>query len=200
MQLVNLIPSHKVVYYNFPTAPERENPNLSLREWWCIGGSQNINCMLDKQRKDGIKISCRLDDDDCWLPNHLEVLNMGYSSFPESVFIYTRSRYCEHHLPILHKTEVLFGDMPYLWKNPTDLLRYNNFPPMPENIVHSSVSWDISRIPFNFFVSSPKILPGDAVLWHKINQFAEKNMLKTLYIPITTVSKFDEASSLKLTS
>jgi glycosyltransferase involved in cell wall biosynthesis len=186
-KIIELIPSEKIWYNNLPFAKERESGEFSGHSLWCSAGANASNEAIKKSIEEKVDVICRLDDDDEWTPYHLEILNFGYTNFPQSVFVYTNSFYINQYFPNIKVSE---------------MLEYNNLPPAPEKLIHSSASWKCDKI--NFFyrntVEQNRIFPGDADMWERIQNYCQDNNLKTLYIPITTVFKYDEYSSLQIGS
>jgi glycosyltransferase involved in cell wall biosynthesis len=188
-QIVNLVPKEKILFYNLPKRYEKDVLGLSSNLLWCCGGVEATNTAIDICKKNNISHYCSLDDDDYWMPFHLEILNMAYESFPESCFVYTNSLYTDRN-----NFTRLFPP-----QNVLPFIKYDNLPPRPENLIHSSVSWDINKIPLKYrnVIEQGRIFPSDADMWDRIGTFCNKNNLKTLYIPITTVIKDSEADILK---
>jgi Glycosyl transferase family 2 len=185
--IVSLVESDKITAINLNFAAERESGNFYGQALWCSAGANASNTGIEESKKEGFEIHCHIDDDDVWLPQHLETLDDGYEKFSESVFIYTNASYTDRNK---------------ITRNfPTEKvdLYYDNLPPSPERLIHSSVSWKLDKINFKHrnTIEQGRIFPGDADMWERINLYCKKNNLKTLYIPKTTVIKFDEASILK---
>lgn len=185
----SLLPKEKITAINLPFAAERENPTFQGHSLWCSAGANASNVGIEQTIKEQILFHCHMDDDDEWLPFHLETLNMGYSSYVESVFIYTNSLYTDRNR--ITRT--------FPPEQVSTFLQYNNLPPRPERLIHSTASWRLDKIPFrhrNTFEQG-RNFPGDADMWERINKLCIDKNYKTLYIPITTVIKYDEAEMLK---
>jgi glycosyltransferase involved in cell wall biosynthesis len=169
--LSGLIPNDKIYSENLTYSPERSK--YEGAKLWSVAGFTASCTGLKKIQEERIPIHVPLDDDDWWHKNHLKTLWEHYQKFPEAAFIYTRSTY---------KNKVLPHDiMP---------LRYNNLPPRAYNLVHSSVSWNVEKIPLmykNVIKENSKFVAGDALMWETIKNYCESNKLKTLYIPEITV-------------
>lgn len=182
--IVDLLPKDKITAINLPFAKERDSGNFSGRALWCSAGANASNVGIEKSIEEGFKYHCHLDDDDEWKPYHLEILNLGYTNYPESVFVYTNAYYVDrNNRALLYPTE-----------NVSKMLEYDNLPPRPEKLIHSTVSWDLQKIPFRHrnVIEQGRIFPGDADMWERIGSYCKQNNLKTLYIPLTTVMKFSE--------
>lgn len=187
LEISSFVEKDKIFSINLEHAAERESGNFSGHSLWCSAGANASNIGIEESIKQGCKIHCHIDDDDEWLPNHLEVLNKAYEKYDESVFIYTNALYTDRNgITIKFPIENVN-------------LYYNNLPPRPEKLIHSSVSWKLDKIPFKHrnTIEQGRIFPGDADMWERINNLCIKEKYKTLYIPITTVIKFDEAEMLK---
>lgn len=179
-----LLPEEKITAINLPFAAERDSGKFTGKALWCSAGANASNVGIEKSLVEGYNIHCHLDDDDEWLPYHLEMLNFGYTNFPESVFVYTNAFYTDRN-----KRSILFPT-----ERVHEMLTYNNLPPRPEKLIHSTASWKLDKIPFRHenTIQQGRIFPGDAHMWERINIFCRRNNLKTLYIPITTVMKYSE--------
>lgn len=189
LSIASLVDKNKITAINLPVAAERESGLFSGNALWCSAGANASNTGINKSIEEGCEIHCHLDDDDEWLPYHLQMLDMGYTNYPESVYIYTNAYYVDRN-----KHVRLFPE-----DNVPKLMTYNNLPPRPERLIHSTASWKLSKIPFRHrnTIEQGRVFPGDADMWERINKFCSTNNLKTLYIPITTVLKYSEADLLK---
>lgn len=185
----SFLPKEKITAINLPFAEERESGKFQGQSLWCSAGANASNVGISKSIEEGCQIHCHLDDDDEWLPYHLQTLDIGYTNYPDSVFVYTNAFYVDRN-----KIARLFPQ-----ENVPQLLRYDNLPPRPEKLIHSSASWKLDKIPFKHrnCIEQGRVFPGDADMWERINNHCKQNSLKTLYIPLTTVLKYDEAELLK---
>lgn len=187
--ILSLVPKEKLLFSNLNEQYEKNVLNLVGQSLWCSGGAMATNVGIDIVAADGGSIRCHLDDDDEWLPYHLEMLNIAYTNYPESAFIYTNAFYTDRN----GYTRLFPED------NVPKLMQYNNLPPRPERLIHSSVSWNINKIPLKYknVIEQGRVYPGDADMWQRINKYCLDNKLKTLYVPLTTVLKYTEAEILK---
>lgn len=183
-EISNLLPKEKITAVNLPVAAERESGDFNGHSLWCSAGANATNKSIELELSEGFQIHCHLDDDDEWLPYHLDILKMGYQNFPESIFIYTNSFYVNQA-----KQQTLFPQ-----DRVPQMLHYNNLPPRPCRLIHSTASWRIDKIPFRMRTSieQGRIYPGDADMWERVNKWCQQNGEKSLYIPITTVMKYSE--------
>jgi len=188
-KITQLLPEEKITAINLPFAAERESGLFSGNSLWCSAGANASNAGIEQSVKEEYDIHCHLDDDDIWLPNHLETLQLAYDNMPEAVFVYTNALYTDRGG---HTTR-------YPVEQVSNEIFYNNLMPRPEKLIHSSASWKLKVFPFRHrnTMEQGRIFPGDADMWERINLFCRQNNLKTIYVPITTVVKFDEASILK---
>lgn len=188
-KIKSLIPQDKLISFNLSARYEKDILGLSGHELWCCGGVEATNVAIDLCNNNNINYYCSLDDDDLWLPYHLEILNMAFNCFPEAVFIYTNSLYTDRN-----NISRLFPVQQVL-----PFLQYNNLPPKQESLIHSSVSWKLNCLPFKYrnVIEQKRAYPSDADMWQRISAYCNENNLKTLYIPITTTIKDSEAEILK---
>jgi len=188
-RLSSIVPPEKLIAINLPIAPERDNPNLNGKALWCSAGAHAAKYGMNLMKEHGIFHHCRLDDDDYWLPNHLEMLNQGYTMFPESVYVYCNALYTN---PSGHTRT-------FPPENISPMLRYDNLPPRPERVIQSAASWRLDKIPImpRTVLEQGRVYPGDADLWQRMRVYFNENNLKTLYIPLTTVIKDSEGYQMK---
>lgn len=181
-KLAAMVPSSKIFAINLPVAVERDT-GLTGRALARAGGANAANVALAEQRKDGINITCELDDDDIWLPSHLRHLHSAYTNYPESVFVCTQAQFY-----ILDKTNgklQLTGKRGVKRPNSVLPLAYNNLIPCQRAIVHSAMSWNLNYIPFNYTAST--VISGDAYMLNRIGELCVAKGYKTLYVAKTTV-------------
>jgi len=88
----DIIPKDQIQYKNRTTAGERDNKKWSTKQIRFTAGSGALNDSLDMAKKDGCDYIVRIDHDDKWAPNHLEILAKAYTQFPELGFCFTRSK------------------------------------------------------------------------------------------------------------
>jgi glycosyltransferase involved in cell wall biosynthesis len=87
-----VIPDSQIQYKNRSTPGERDNKKWSTKQIRFTAGAGACNDSLDMAKKDGCDYIVRLDHDDKWGPNHLEILAKAYSQFPDLGFVFTRSK------------------------------------------------------------------------------------------------------------
>ena len=88
----DIIPKDQMQYKNRTTAGERDNKKWSTKQIRFTAGSAALNDSLDMAKKDGCDYIVRIDHDDKWAPNHLELLAKAYTQFPDLGFCFTRSK------------------------------------------------------------------------------------------------------------
>ena len=116
---------------------------------WCFAGSHALN--------EGLNIAyslpyithiARLDDDDYWKPNHLEVLAEAFQIDKIVGFAYSQAQLynMDHKQPNLE----IFPQVPiYEYHNydlPPDqslLFKFMYLAPFPATLIHSSIAWDV---------------------------------------------------------
>lgn len=158
--------------------------------YWAIGGGLALKTGIEKAIEENYDYYFHLDDDDEWSSNHIEIVVDHIKKFPLASFILTKASYENIFLPI---TDV-------------NTLFYNNYIPIGEDSVHASHVYKlpllgnviIDIINYNHILankinnhSDPNvtILPGDATILNKLNFMVKSNVIKSLFIPITTVTK-----------
>jgi len=182
-RICNLVDKEKITSINLRFGHERDILKLSGTKLWSCGGVFASNTSMDMMYSENIKFYSCIDDDDEWLPNHLQVLADSYKSFPDSCFLYTKSYYLNTILPLENNVPLM----------------YNNLLPRCGNIVHASVSWNLEKINLRYrnINDQKRIYPSDADMWERVTDFCARENLKIMHIPLITVRKFDEASILK---
>lgn len=160
LELKNIISEDKIYYENLSFSEERNK--YSGKELWSVSGLSANKKGYEKIKEEQIPVICLSNDDDWWLPNHLETLYQGHK---EASFVYTQSTFKESVLP----------------KKDTSFKAYN--------LVYSAVSWKIKDIPLflrNIVEEKSQWVAADADLWERIRVYCLQNGLKTLYIPVLT--------------
>lgn len=170
LEISKIIPETKLKLRNLDVNSERYHYK-GMDLWYC-GGVNACNYVLDWMQSNHVKHMALCNDDDIWLPNHLETLAMGYNKWPESSFVYTRG----NHLQM--------GSLPAEEINKLD---YNNKPVTEHDTLFSAVSWRLDKINLRFKNCVDEKIPSDADLWIRMKEYFSKNNLKFLYIPKITV-------------
>lgn len=87
-----LIPADQIEYKNRSTAGERDNKKWTTKQIRYTAGCAALNDSLNMAKNDNCDYIVRLDHDDKWAPNHLELLAKAYTQFPDLGFVFTRSK------------------------------------------------------------------------------------------------------------
>lgn len=160
----------RIVAFNLNRAIEREV--YTARPLWCTGGLTAINAAIEAMHEYGVRYTAHLDDDDLWYVNHLELLARAIVDYPEAVFWFTKGVMGHHVLP------------------PEDVeLGYDNRPPQGDWVYHSTLAWDLHRMPLRYrnLMLFGIERPADADLLNRVASFCEINGLHTVHIPEVTV-------------
>ena len=147
--------NNKIIYINNQTV-ERDYVKHSTN-LWCCAGATSINKGLDYARSSGYKYYCHLDDDDYWNEFHLQALYEVYKKYSNCVFVNTKSTYCGRYLPVEN----------------IDIYP-NNRMPLSCQTIHSSFSFRIDIVPFNYATSLTEhgiSFASDANMLDKIKDF-----------------------------
>lgn len=148
---------------NLPFAAERD-AGVTGRALWHSGGCFAHNFALRWMRCDGVDVHANLDHDDYWKPNHLGLLAEAHKD-PEVAFAYS----CGVHLSR--------GRLPQFPEaNPS---------PQAGRVIHSSVSWRLDKIPFDYEAREDE--PTDAMMWERITRHMKTCGMKWKCIPHVTV-------------
>tara|TARA_B100000795_G_scaffold249691_1_gene217369 strand:+ start:258 stop:1163 length:906 start_codon:yes stop_codon:yes gene_type:complete len=189
------IPDNQIQYKNRSTPGERDNKNWSTKQIRFTAGCGALNDSLSMAKKDGCDYIVRIDHDDKWAPNHLELIAKAYSQFPDLGFVFTRSK---------KKVTARNTDKKIFMQPQKDYeLKLNNKGYGPNDTSHSAVSWRPSitgdltyRNPDQQKNTAPKlkgaptgsggVLPADWDMFKRVmNNVRDKNK-NYMYIPKTT--------------
>jgi glycosyltransferase involved in cell wall biosynthesis len=178
-----LVNNNKIIYLK-NTKPEREIIKTKFKLWNIAGGNA-VNMALDYARNNNYKYYCHLDDDDCWLNNHLEELYKIYSKFDNCIFCNTQSQHLNGYLPRYNNIQIF----------------PNNRMPLSCQTVHSSYSFRLDIIKFNYFTTNKEEdikYPTDAIMLDKIKDFIIINsQYCSIYNPILTCCHPEEGQSFR---
>jgi glycosyltransferase involved in cell wall biosynthesis len=170
IKISSIISGKKLKLRNLDVDSERYHyKDIDL--WYC-GGVNACNYVLDWMQEDNVKYVALCNDDDIWLPNHLETLAMAYHKWPKASFVYTRG----NHLQL--------GNLP---TEEIDHIDYNNKPVSEHNTIFSAVSWKLDEINLRFKNCVKEKIPSDADLWIRMKEYCFDKKLNFLYIPKVTV-------------
>lgn len=166
-------PDGKVKAKNIFADPERHK--FKDNRWRLYGGISAINKCLDWMTEDGVTHVAILDHDDIWSDSHLKTLAEAYAQFPHAQFVYTAGRH------------VAMGILPKGRQVP---VCYDNLPPMEEDMLHSSASWRLDKIPLRYRYGcrgSGEPQCGDMTMWQDMKAFMRKNDMRFYFVNRETV-------------
>lgn len=123
-----------IFYYNNQYS-YRSYKFINKQNYWAIGGSKAIKLGLEKALNEGFNYYFHLDDDDIWLPRHIETVRLYLTMFPKSDFLFTRSHYC-------HKYII----PPDNYNKDLSKIGYNNYPPIPGHTCHSTHVYNLNTL------------------------------------------------------
>jgi len=151
----------KLVYENLPFAIERDKYPMGSKELWSAGGVYALNYGIELALSMGLSYICRLDHDDYWHPQHLELINHTIVATGNTSFVHTCSTYFNSHLPLVELTNEI---QPTLIK--------------PGELIHSSVCINFEQIPLRYrdvFSETGEEYAADADMWDRLGNYFEQN-------------------------
>jgi glycosyltransferase involved in cell wall biosynthesis len=158
----SIIDSDKIVFVNLPNAVERKKYPFGDKRLWSSGGVNAVNFGIKLALEQNYSYICRLDHDDWWAPEHLDLI---------------KDKLNENHLIIatkgVHFTKQI---LPVKDKNP--------FYPRSSDLIHSSVCVNFRETPLRYrdvFAEEGTIYAADADLWNRMSDYMVKNN-KTGYL------------------
>jgi glycosyltransferase involved in cell wall biosynthesis len=176
--LISNYDQSKILFVNLDVAKERD---FYTNKWalWSYGGVNATNHGVDLSMSEGNYYICRLDHDDEWENNHLELINKCIEE-TKSDWICTKSNYLN--------TVIL----PFT--NGSGL--YINYLPKSESLIHSSVCMNFKTMPLKYrdlFNETGVVgLPADAELWERCASYILSNNLKSTLINSVTCNHVNE--------
>ena len=191
----DIIPDNQIQYKNRSTPGERDNKKWSTKQIRFTAGCGALNDSLSMAKKDGCDYIVRIDHDDKWAPNHLELIAKAYSQFPDLGFVFTRSK---------KKVTARNTDKEIFMQPQKDYeLKLNNKGYGPNDTSHSAVSWRPSitgnltyRNPDQQKNTAPKlkgaptgsggVLPADWDMFKRVMNNVRNKNKNYMYIPKTT--------------
>lgn len=174
--------NNNIIYINNQIV-ERDHVTDKLKLWHCAGAN-SINIGLKYARKNNYKFYAHIDDDDWWENNHLKVLADAYINYQHCIFVNTQSKYGVNN--ILPKS--------YIQIYPNNLL------PTPCGMIHSSFSFRIDIINFNYLTNIYNGIdyPSDANMLNNIKNFIiNNNKYCSIYMPFLTCNHIEERAYTK---
>jgi glycosyltransferase involved in cell wall biosynthesis len=148
------------IYYLSNANPERLIIN-NRDKLWRVAGATSMNMGLQFCRKNNLPYYCHLDDDDYWSKDHLEHINNIYMNHKNCVFTSSKSTFFNRYLPNLNVN--------------ADSIIY---PPTPQGMIHSSLSFRCDLINVSYFTSTNEAniaYPSDYLLLSEIKTFLDNN-------------------------
>jgi glycosyltransferase involved in cell wall biosynthesis len=171
----SIINKDQITAINLPIALERERYLTDKVKLWNCGGVNASNYGIELALKDNIEYICRLDHDDWWERNHLELISKYTDN---NIIIATLSRYTANRI------------LPSIYKNP--------YYPQPCNLIHSSTCIKFSEIPLRYrdvFLEENRIYPSDADLWFRLSDYMNKNNKTGYMIGVVTCNHIEEMNN-----
>jgi glycosyltransferase involved in cell wall biosynthesis len=167
-EIVSLYDNEKLYFKNLDVAKERDF-HQNKYALWSYGGVNAANVGIDISLSEGNEYICRIDHDDHWTPNHLEMINKCIEE-TGSVWMCTKSAYVNNRTLPNMRTTALFID----------------FLPSHGTLIHSSVCMNFAKLPFRYrdiYGETGQIgLPADADLWHRCRSHIQNNGFKSTFI------------------
>ena len=192
-----LIPDNQIQYKNRSTPGERDNTKWTTKQIRFTAGCGALNDSLSMAKKDGCDYIVRLDHDDKWSPNHLELIAKAYTQFPDLGFVFTRSK----------KKVTAYNTKKKIFMQPQKdglVMDLNNKGYGDNDTSHSAVSWRPSIVgnlryrnpdqqkttePVRNVKGSPEakgILPADWDMFKRVMDNVRSKNKNYMYIPKVT--------------
>lgn len=187
-----IIPKGKLKYHNLSSPGER-NKGFTKEQFRYTAGCGAMNKGLQMAKADGVDYIVRIDHDDKWSPDHLELLAKAYTQYPELAYVFTRSR---------KKVDAMNSSKKYMYQpreeRHTTNIEPNNLGFTYGEVSHSAVSWRPSmmgdiryRDAQDQSKSEPKIpltktMPADADMFKRMMTIMKDKGHKYMYIPRLT--------------
>lgn len=169
-QFGSMFSPDKIYKKNLSESKERSKYKIGSKELWCCGGANAHNTLIDEILSQGYDYVCRLDHDDYWEENHLELINSVVESENNIACVYTcSSHFNSSYLP---KVPVLDGTI------------YKSFP-IPFNTIHSSTCVNYRLIPLRYrdvFEETGVVVESDVDMWKRLKEYSDQNNLKSFLI------------------
>ena len=188
----SVIPKGKLKYHNLSTPGER-NKGFTKKQFRYTAGCGAVNKGLQMAKNDGCDYIVRLDHDDKWTPNHLELLAKAYTQYPELAYVFTRSR---------KKVDATNSSKKYMYQprdeRHTDLIEPNNLGYTHGDVSHSAVSWRPSMCGDLRYrdadaqcntepkISKEKTNPADVDMFNRMMKAIKDKGHKYMYVPKLT--------------
>lgn len=187
-----IIPKGKLKYHNLSTPGER-NKGFTKEQFRYTAGCGAMNKGLELAKSDGVDYIVRIDHDDKWTPDHLELLAKAYTQYPELAYVFTRSR---------KKVDAMNSSKKYMYQpreeRHTTTIEPNNLGFTYGEVSHSAVSWRPSMLGDIRYrdaqqqsKSEPKnpltkTMPADADMFKRMMGIIKDKGHKYMYVPRLT--------------
>ena len=162
----DFVEKEKIYYENLDSAVERDFFKNKL-DVWKFGGVNACNYAIDLAVKEGLRYIVKIDHDDFWEESHLKTINDCIES-TSCAFVCTKSLYRNSVLPNINSD-----------------IKYINFLPQPETLVHSSICIDLLQIPIRYRTLGDEKCGNqcaDGCLYLEISEIVNNNNLKSILI------------------
>ena len=174
-RLATMLPPDKITTYNRIGETERDiykGPiGRSNYKLWCCAGIRAKNEGIKIALSEGYDRICRLDHDDHWTPDHLQLISDAFDR-EDYIIVATMSKHWKLDI-VLPK------------------IKKKSFLPTANDLCHSAtcVNYAISPIrPRDVFACEGKPYPADADMWIRMTNYMVKNKLKGYLVKkITTI-------------
>lgn len=187
--LSDLLSSDQYTFHNLSKPGERDNTSYSSEEIRITGGIGAVNKGLNLAKNEGFKYIARIDHDDKWTPNHLELLAKAYTQFDDLSFVYTGAR---------KKIDAGNSNQKYLqMPELTTTLDINNKLYVKGKTAQAAVSWNtdlIGNIKYrnveqqkNTEPKRSETQPGDVDMFDRMMELIKTKKLNYMHIPKLTV-------------
>jgi glycosyltransferase involved in cell wall biosynthesis len=188
----DIIPAGQLDYVNMSKPGERDKGWTSI-QFRNTAGVGAMNKGLGRAMSDGIDYIVRIDHDDKWSLNHLELLAKAYTQYPELGYVFTRSR---------KKIDASNSSKKFLYQPNEDrhitTTEPNNLGFIYGDVSHSAASWRPSMVGKMKYrdaeeqsKSEPKIpmtktQPADADMFKRMMTYIKDKGHQYMYIPRLT--------------
>jgi len=187
------IPEEKVIFRNMDHARrERFMYDDQNNEHWLFSGVNSVNMALDiAYNLETVTHVARLDEDDVWLPSHLQNLAEAYRLHPDVGFVHTQA--------MGYSNPFNNDDTSRGFPHPAANL-YTFQPPVPCELIHSTSSWSTNLKIFYRQLEEQRqnmhnrslevcckrpcnaVLAYDADMWERIYGLVQRGDLASLYV------------------
>lgn len=175
------VESKKGYFFNIKESYGLTHYRNDLKKRWSTGGLNATTHAIEKILSDGLDWVCKLDHDDIWKPNHLQVMYERLSKANNDVvFAISRGKFGKKILPV-------------------EKYAINDYHLNRGAFFHSSTCINFSKIKLRYEDPFKKgaNMPGDAWLWIRLKKYLKANSFRAVYIPIITLIRDSEGSILQ---